>query len=187
MMISKFLTHMRSSVTGNTVYGRASVFGVTTKVRGYLEKITRSAFDEVLKNPATDVRAVINHNETLLLGRQSSGTLRLDVDDEGLAFEVDLPDTSYARDLRELIERGDITGASFKFIPGADDWSRTPGGLQMRTHTSIDQLIDVSVVTYPAYDTAGVMLRSHDFRPPGRDQLIRARARVHLKGVKSED
>jgi HK97 family phage prohead protease len=84
-----------------------------------------------------------------------------------------------------LLERGDINGASFAFLPGADKWGQAPDGRQLRTHTSVSQLIDVSVVTFPAYDGAGVSLRSMNFAEfRQRDQLIRARARVHLRGVK---
>ena len=118
-----------------------------------------------------------------LLGRQSSGTLRLGIDSQGLEFDVDIPNTSYGADIRELVGRGDLTGASFGFVPGEDDWSRTRDGRQLRTHTSVSRLVDVSVVSFPAYEGASVMLRSDIPAMPidGRSQLIRARARA-LKG-----
>lgn len=180
----RFDVQLRATVTGNKVTGHASVFGQIASVPGHYEQLERGAFDEVLSNPDTDARALINHDPNLILGRQTAGTLRLDTDDEGLPFEVDLPDTSYANDLRVSLERGDVTGASFAFLPGKDRWDRAPDGRSLRTHTSVSQLLDVSVVTYPAYSGAGVALRHMTFETGNRSRLIRARARVHLGGVK---
>lgn len=180
--LSRFHVQLRAQITGNKVEGHAAVFGQIATVPGHYEALERGAFGDVLKNPDTDVRALINHDANLLLARQSAGTLRISEDSEGLPFDLDLPNTSYANDLRALLERGDINGASFAFLPGKDKWSQAPDGRQLRTHTSVGQLIDVSVVTFPAYDGAGVSLRSMDFSGANRqrDQLIRARARVRL-------
>lgn len=183
MTITRFNVQLRSSMDGNTLRGHAAVFGQMAKLPGHYERMAPNAFDKVMDRSDTDVRALFNHNADLLLGRQSAGTLRLKVDDGGLAFEVDLPDTSYANDLRTLVARGDVTGASFGFVPGDDDWSRAPDGSQIRTHTSVAELVDVSPVTWPAYSSTDVALRHFDFsRPSGREQMIRARhrARVHL-------
>jgi HK97 family phage prohead protease len=183
--LSRFHVQLRAQVVGNKVEGHAAVFGQIATVPGHYEALERGAFADVLKNPDTDVRALINHDANLLLARQSAGTLRLGEDSEGLPFDLDLPNTTYANDLRELLERGDINGASFAFLPGADRWDKAPDGRQLRTHTSVSQLIDVSVVTFPAYEGAAVSLRSMTFAGNAqRDQLIRARARVTLRGVK---
>ncbi|MFI7677875.1 HK97 family phage prohead protease [Actinophytocola sp. NPDC049390] len=179
---SRFHVQLRAQITGNKVEGHAAVFGQIATVPGHYEALERGAFTDVLKNPDTDVRALVNHDANLLLARQSAGTLRISQDSEGLPFDLDLPNTSYANDLRELLERGDINGASFAFLPGKDRWDRAPDGRQLRTHTSVSQLLDVSVVTFPAYEGAGVSLRSYDFSGTSRqrEQLIRARARVRL-------
>jgi hypothetical protein len=177
--LTRFGVELRSRLDGDTLYGHAAVFGQVAQVPGGWEQLARSAFDDALTSPDADVRALVNHDPSKLLARQEAGTLRLGVDDEGLAFEVDLPDTSYARDLRALVERGDLTGASFGFIPGDDDFDRAPDGRQRRTHTRVARLVDVSAVTFPAYEGAGVALRHHEFARPGsRSRLIRARARV---------
>lgn len=181
MTLTRFAVELRSSVDGNTLRGHASVFGQLARMPGHWEQIAPSAFDAVLDRTDTDVRALMNHDPSALLGRQSAGTLRLKVDGDGLAFEVDLPDTSYARDLRALVSRRDLTGASFGFVPGEDKWSTAPDGKQIRTHLSVAELVDVSPVTFPAYEGADVALRHYDFvRSSGRSQMIRARARVHL-------
>lgn len=182
MTLTRYSVTFRSSLDGNTLTGHASVFNQMARLPGHFERMDPHAFDEVLDRTDTDPRALINHDPSLLLGRRSAGTLRLKTDAEGLSFEVDLPDTSYSNDLRVSLSRGDITGASFAFIPGDDTWTRE-NGRQVRTHTSVSELLDVSVVTYPAYEGAGVALRTYNFgRPSGRSQRIRARARVHLGG-----
>lgn len=171
-----------AAVTGNTLAGHAAVFGQTAQIRGGYERIAPGAFDETLKR-GDDVVALRDHDPSLLLGRTSSGTLRLGVDADGLTFEVDLPDTAYARDVRELVARGDLAGASFGFLPGLDELGTAPDGRQLRTHTSVSRLIDVSVVAIPAYDGTSVVLRNLTFdpAPDRRTQLIRARHRAHRR------
>lgn len=173
-----------AEVSGNTLAGHAAVFGQVAQIRGGWEAIAPSAFDEVLAGE-DDVVALRDHDPSQLLGRRVAGTLRLATDDDGLAFEVDLPDTSYARDVRELVARGDLRGASFGFLPGKDELGHAPDGKQLRTHTSIRKLIDVSVVSVPAYGGTDVRLRSVQFQPapdPHRAFIARARYRALLLG-----
>lgn len=179
--MNRFHLELRgASVTGNTLSGHAAVYGQTAQIRGGYEALAPGVFDEALKHD--DVAALVNHDPSLLLGRTSSGTLRLAADDAGLAFEVDLPDTGYGRDVRELVGRRDMAGMSFGFIPGTDTLGHAPDGKQLRTHTSIKQLLDVSVVTYPAYDGTDVTLRHLEISacPDNRTRLILARHRARL-------
>lgn len=176
-----FLTEFRARLDGNRLVGHAAVFGQLAQVGGGYERLAPTAFDAALADPETDVRALVNHDPTMVLGRQSAGTLKLEVDSEGLGFVVDLPDTSYARDIRELVGRGDVTGASFGFIPGEDSVGTAPDGKQLRTHTSVAQLLDVSPVVWPAYDGASVTLRRQVFLShSAREQAILARHRARL-------
>lgn len=184
-VVTRFDVELRAEVRGRVMSGHASVFGQLASLPSHYEMMAPSAFDSVLSNPETDVRALVNHDPMFLLGRQSSGTLRVSVDSVGLPFEVDLPNTSYANDLREVVERGDLTGASFAFLPDLDEWSQAPDGRQMRTHISVGKLLDVSAVTYPAYDGASVSLRSVTFADPAvgivqtvASQLVHARHRI---------
>lgn len=182
----RFGVELRSELSGNTLRGYASVFDQVADLGNHLENLDRSAFSAVIADKTTDVRALYNHDPSLLLGRQSSGTLKLGTDSQGLEFEVDLPDTQLGRDIKILTERGDITGASFGFIPGEDSWS-TVEGRRLRTHTSVRHLVDVSPVTFPAYDGTTVAMRSirHGVvsTESVRSQLIRARARNLKKGL----
>lgn len=183
--MNRFGVELRAEVDGNRLAGHAAVFGVHARMPGHWETLERSAFDDVLAADP-DCKALFNHNPSMVLGSTRAKTLRLGVDDVGLTFEVDLPDTSYARDLRELVDREDIRGCSFGFIPGDDRWSRAPDGRQLRTHTSVKELLDVSLVAYPAYADTDVSLRHADFGrgPTARGQLIRLRAAHHLREVR---
>lgn len=177
--MNRFGIELRSEVKGRTLHGHAAVFGAIAKLPGHYETFERSAFDAVLKAQDRDIVALFDHDTAKLLGRQSSGTLRVSVDSEGLPFEIDLPDTQIGNDVRALAERGDITGASIGFIQGEHEWDVAPDGIRMLTHTSVKLLRDVSPVTIPAYADTDVQLRKFEFeRPSGRSQLIRARARA---------
>lgn len=184
--MNRFGVELRAEVDGNRLAGHAAVFGVHAQMPGHWETLERSAFDEVLGGDP-DVKALFNHDPSMVLGSTKGKTLALEVDDVGLRFEVELPDTSYARDVRELVSRRDIGGCSFGFIPGADRWSRAPDGGQLRTHTSVKSLLDVSLVAYPAYEGTDVYLRHVTFDVPritARSQLLRIEAAQLLKEVR---
>ena len=143
--------HMESmEQNGNVVRGYAAVYDSDSEFMGYYEQIEKGAFDDVLND---DVRAYYNHDENYLLGRVSSGTLRIGTDKRGLFYEVDLPKTSYANDLVELMKRGDINQSSFAFLIGEDRWEQRDGKTY-RIISKISRLIDVSPVAMPAYQMA---------------------------------
>jgi HK97 family phage prohead protease len=181
--VNRFCAEFRSAVTGNRLEGHAAVFDRLAQIRGGWEQIAATAFDEVLRSDP-DVMALINHDPGLILDRTRTGSLKLGTDSEGLTFEATIPDTSYGRDLREQIAAGLMTGCSFGFLPGRDELGHAPDGRQLRTHTSVKQLLDVSVVATPAYGGTDVTLRSQSFDPPDphRAFLDRARYRALLLG-----
>lgn len=184
--MNRFGVELRAEVEGNRLAGHAAVFDRHAEVGFGLETLSRTAFDKALAEDP-DVVALINHNMGQILDRSRGGTLKLGVDDAGLVFEAAIPDTSYGRDLREQIASGLMTGCSFGFIPGEDRVGRAPDGRQLRTHTSIRRLVDVSVVTMPAYDGTDVRLRHVEFGAnplTARGQLIRLQAAQHLRDVK---
>ena len=123
------------------------------------ERIDRSAFNRALSEK-DDARALFNHDPNFLLGRASAGTLRLSVDDIGLRYENDLPDTQVGRDLATSIERGDLTGSSFGFRVKSQTWTEEEGR-DIRTINEVE-LFDVGPVTYPAYDATTTGLRSEE-------------------------
>jgi len=136
---------------GNVIRGYAAVYNSDSEwMGGFYEQIENGAFDDVLEN---DVRAYFNHDENLLLGRVSSGTLRIGTDKRGLFYEVDLPNTSYANDLVELMKRGDVNQSSFAFLIGQDRWEQRDGKTY-RIIEKVSRLLDVSPVAQPAYPDA---------------------------------
>lgn len=126
---------------------------------GFRERITPTAFRSTLSTGA-DVLALCDHSREKLLGRTSNGTLRLAESPKGLEVTIDLPDTSYARDMRELVKRHDIRGLSFGFRvrEGGQKFIRE-GGQTIRDLLDID-LREVSLVSQPAYPDTAVALRS---------------------------
>lgn len=142
------------------VRGYAALFNSTSEnLGGFRERIEPGAFDEVLKN---DVRALMNHDPNKILGRTTSGTLRLGQDEKGLWYEYDSPDTSYARDLLVSMDRGDVDQSSFQFQieRGGDKWDLGEDGLALRSISKVKRLLDVSPVTIPAYPDTTVAKRS---------------------------
>lgn len=160
------------------VSGHAAVFNVITDIGGmFREKIAPGAFEETIKGG--DIRSLFDHNSALILGRTKSKTLRLWEDEEGLRYEVDLPDTQVARDLRVSMDRGDIDGSSFAFRILRQNWDES-GDIPLRTIEKVE-LYEVGPVTFPAYPEAEVGLRSlAEFRkegPEDRSGVLRFLAR----------
>lgn len=121
------------------------------------ERIMPGAFDRAIKE-AHDARGLFNHDRNMLLGRVSSGTLRLSVDAIGLKYEIDAADTQAGRDTVTSIDRGDLSGSSFAFIPSRTVWVEE-GDILIRQVEDLD-LYDVGPVTFPAYQSTTTSLRS---------------------------
>jgi uncharacterized protein len=149
----------RMELSGKKIIGYAAKFSPNRSqdLGGFIEQIDPKAFTRSLKANA-DVRALIDHNPSLILGRTLAGTLQLSTDSTGLMVEITPPDTSYSRDLMVSLERGDVTQMSFAFITKQDQWD-TEENLNIRTLLDVD-LHDVSAVTYPAYLNTEIGLRS---------------------------
>jgi HK97 family phage prohead protease len=172
------------------IVGYASVFGVWTELyRGrdfcIREMVRVGAYTHALAE-RQDVRALFNHDANIVLGRTSSGTLRLSEDATGLINEIDYPDTPTVRDLVITpMERGDITGQSFAFVPRSGGYRLSEyerDGVYYHDYELQDaNLYDVSVVTYPQYTEASASLRSADsvataIRALGLDQVESSRS-----------
>ena len=143
------ITEVRTSDEGNgmTFGGYAWKYDSPSLPLPFTERIAPGAFTRSLKSRA-EIRAYVNHDDTLLLGSRRAGTLRIDDRADGGWVEIDLPDTTWGRDIRTLVERGDIGakgngGMSFGFSTVKDKWS--DDGTQ---RTLIEgKLWEVSVVT----------------------------------------
>jgi len=148
------------------IEGHAAVFGEWTTIRSmwgdWEERIDSHAFDDAMTD---DVRALFNHEPSRLLGRTKAGTLRLSIDNTGLRYSIDPPNTSTGRDVVELVARGDVDQSSFAFEVIEESWD-FEGEVDRRTILKV-RLYDVSPVTYPAYEGTDVALRS---APSARDK-----------------
>lgn len=142
--------------------GYAAKFNQETDIGGYFrEKVAPGAFTAAIER-GDDVRALLNHDSNIVLGRTGNGTLRLSQDETGLRVEIDLPDTQAARDLHALVKRGDVSQMSFGFIVEKESWEfGEKGSDSLRTIESV-RLLDVSPVTYPAYEGTEIAVRSRD-------------------------
>ncbi len=165
-----------TAVDGVTkIGGHAAKFdSLSEDLGGFRERIAPGAFANTIKTG--DIRALFNHDSNIVLGRNKSGTLRLSEDSAGLAFEVDAPQTQLVRDMvLAPIERGDVSQCSFGFVTLNDKWAKMDGEW-VRTLLEVD-LFDVSPVTYPAYPSTDVAVRSlqeaiKHATPPDESYLI---------------
>lgn len=150
------------AVSPGKLSGYAAVYGsLSQDLGGFVEVIRPGAFTRSLTG-ADGIRALYEHDAHKLLGNTRSGTLKLTEDAHGLAFELSLPNTSYATDLGVLVERGDIAGCSFGFtVPaGGDAWEMRSGQLT-RDLLTVD-LQEITITSNPAYRDTTVAVRSMD-------------------------
>jgi HK97 family phage prohead protease len=146
----------------------ATYNSLSENLGGFRELLAPGCFDNALSRASLGagggVLALFNHSNDHVLGRSTSGTLRLSSDDQGLAAEIDPPDTQLGRDLGVLVRRGDITGMSFAFTisPKGESFHKDADGMTVRTVSQVDALYDVSIVTVPAYSASSVSMRSFE-------------------------
>jgi HK97 family phage prohead protease len=153
-------------------------------IEGYavvFEKESRMMFDwlhgkkfiEVIKRGAVtnddlkgwDIKALADHNPSRLLARSNNGagSLALSVDDYGVKYRFEAPDTAEGNNAVELIKRGDIFGSSFSYTTDGIKnvaYTKRPDGSLLREVTKLDRMYDVSVVTDPAYFGTDLTVRS---------------------------
>ena len=173
------VTEVRAVKDGDkrTITGYAARYNVlSSDLGGFRERIASGAFKRILAtNP--DVVCLFNHSDNAVLGRTAAGTLRLSEDSRGLKFECDLPDTTTGRDTYESVQRSDLNGCSFAFVVDdsrmceykEEDIDDEEDGMRgmvkraaraiIRTIRDFANLIDVSVVTHPAYPQTSVDAR----------------------------
>ena len=154
------IQELRASSDGDqpTISWYPAVFdSLSEDLGGFREIVGRRAFTKTLQEH--DIRALINHDNNWILGRNRADTLKLKADLRGLHAEVTPPDTQYTHDLLANIGLGNITAGSFGFETIRDDW-REQDGAVVRELREV-RLFDVSIVTYPAYlDADGISLRT---------------------------
>ncbi|RJQ25531.1 MAG: HK97 family phage prohead protease [Peptococcaceae bacterium] len=156
-------TQFRAAEANGEKYieGYFAVFGGVYELwPGATESIAETAFDGALSD---DIRALIDHETRLVLGRNKAGTLELKVDAQGLWGRVKInPSDQDAMNLYARVERGDITHCSFGFDILEEE---TTWGENGNVHWTIKRvkLYEISVVTFPAYEDTSVAARKKDY------------------------
>lgn len=126
---------------------------------GASESIAPTAFDNTLSG---DIRALINHDTTLVIGRTTNGTLELKVDSRGLWGRVKInPKDQDALNIHARVERGDVTQCSFGFYIREEETEFLPDGSVHWTLTDVE-LFEVSCCTFPAYEETSISARKRD-------------------------
>lgn len=151
---------VEGEATAPVIRGYAALFNTLSEdLGGFREQLQAGAFSDAVAS--SDVRALVNHDANLVLGRNTAGTLSLREDASGLYVEIQPPDTQTARDLLQSMRRGDVNQMSFAFTVAKEDqsWTRDGTGPWLRTIKRVSRLYDVSVVTYPAYPQTSAAVR----------------------------
>lgn len=157
---------------GRRLEGYAATFDNAARIGSFTETIRAGAFGASLKAKG-DILALVDHDPGRVLARTRSGTLRLSEDSRGLAFDLDLPDTTAGRDVLALAERGDLGGMSFGFTATDDVWT-----VERRELRAVD-LHEISVVlSWPAYDGTQIAARARS----GGMRLDHARRALQIMG-----
>lgn len=147
---------------GRRIEGYFATFGGTYQLwPGATESVDPHVFDGALDD---DIRCLIDHDTRLVLGRNKAGTLRLWVDEHGLAFSVDInPEDSDALNLYARVQRGDVSGCSFGFDILEEDMENRPDG---SVHWTIKRvkLYEGSICTFPAYQDTQAEARKEDLK-----------------------
>jgi len=161
---------------GRRLEGYAALFNTEARIADFVETVAPGAFAASLSR---DVLALVDHDPARVLARTKSRTLRLSEDTRGLAFDLDVPDTSHGRDVLALAERGDLGGMSFGFQV-ADDGERWNGNKRELRNIVLHEISVVSA--WPAYDGTVVNARA---QYPFNLRMFRvALARRYLELVK---
>jgi uncharacterized protein len=161
------LLEIRADPETRIIAGHAAVFNtLSEELFGFREQVAPGAFAQSIG--ADDIRALFNHDPSLILGRNRSGTLSLAEDETGLAVSIEAPDTQAGRDAITSIRRGDVSGMSFGFITQDDSWDMIDE-MVIRTLKRV-RLFDVSPVTFPAYPSTDVSVARRSLEAWQREQ-----------------
>ena len=166
--------------SGSLITGRPIVYGIRTDLGWFDEIIEPGALDQT---DLTDVRLLVNHNTDMIplaRSRRNNGnsTMTLTVVPEGLDIEavIDTENNATARELKSAIERGDLSGMSFMFSIDDEEWEDLESDHPTRHIRKIGSVVEVSGVTFPAYDATTINARSKEALESARKAVETAKA-----------
>lgn len=147
-----------SSGSGREICGYAIVFNVLSEdLGGYRELIKKEAITSQLIS-SSDILATMDHRSDYMMARlrNGKGNIDLTIDEHGLKFRFECPETAKGEELLQHVKRGEITQCSFAFSldysdKDAEKWTRNADGTQIREIWKIERLYDISLVQNPAY------------------------------------
>lgn len=148
---------LRTADSGKKLIGYAATFNRDTDIGWFSESIAPGAFARSLKD-RPDVRALFDHDSGRIIGRVQSGNLVVREDSTGLYCEIDPVNTTDGNNVRELVSTRTVDGMSFGFYPKIVQWELR-GDKDHRTLIDVE-LIEVSIVPFPAYDGTSIAARS---------------------------
>lgn len=178
-----YLFEIRAEETdaGNIITGRPVVYSSRTDLGWFDEIIEPGALNNT---DLTDVRFLVNHNTSkipLARSRRNNGnsTMQLTVDNSGLGIRVtlDTENNNEARALYSAVQRGDISGMSFMFSIRDEEWENLDSDHPIRHIKDISTIVEVSAVTFPAYESTTIDARSKETLDNARSAVETARQR----------
>lgn len=174
-----FEVRAEESERGKVITGRPIVYNSRTDLGLFDEIIEPGALN---RTDLTDVRFLVNHDISripLARSRRNNGnsTMQLTVDNAGMGIKVilDTENNSEARALYSAVERGDISGMSFMFGIRGEEWEELDSDHPTRKITDISTVVEVSAVTFPAYESTEINARSKEALDNARSALEKAR------------
>lgn len=174
-----FEVRAEETENGNIITGRPIVYDSRTDLGWFDEIIERGALD---KTDLTDVRFLVNHDISkipLARSRRNNGnsTMQLSVDDFGMSIRVtlDTENNTEARALYSAVQRGDISGMSFMFSINGQEWDDLESDHPTRRIKDIGSVVEVSAVTFPAYDSTEINARGKEALDSARQAVETAR------------
>ena len=189
---SSYLCEVRAENDDNGTYitGRPIVFNSRTNIGPYDEVIERGALD---KTDLKDVRFLVNHDLSKIpLARSrnnnKNSTMQLSVDDNGMAIRVnlDVENNAEAKSLYSAVQRGDISGMSFMFGIEDEEWENLESEHPIRHIRAISTVVEVSAVTFPAYEDTEIYARGKEALDNARQTVETARSNA-AKSVDTDE
>lgn len=170
-----------SDDSGTYINGRPIVYESKTNIGPFDEIIHRGSLD---KTDLKDVRFLVNHDISKIpLARSrnnnKNSTMQLSVDENGMAIRVnlDIENNTEARALYSAVQRGDITGMSFMFGIDDEEWENLDSDHPTRHIRAISTVVEVSAVTFPAYEDTEINARSKEALESARQTVETARSK----------
>lgn len=182
-----YICEVRAEGDGNEslITGRPIVFGSRTDLGWFDEVIEPGALD---KTDLTDVRLLVNHDLSKIpLARSRNNnmnsTMQLMPNEYGMDFQarIDIGANADAKALDSAVRRGDISGMSFMFFVDGEDWENLESDHPTRHITAISRVVEISAVTFPAYEATEIYARSNETLESARQTLESARTQRAAK------